>query len=263
MALLAYIIRAALVWWLLPALLYAAWLLRPHVRELRRWLPWMAGVAFVGGLLLGPQIYIAKQRFDSFNPYPTTTVFSQQIPIGITLLKFATVEDEGHWRGLTHWSPFVAEPEEEKTFRFYVERPARGAFLMLTHAYAAFHYDQVKPYWQLERARPITIWLALSSTIVFLGVIRMTSLAVGGELDADRAFAIGTLVLCVASVVFVAAESRFGIVGFAMLSIQVAEWLRTRPSRTQLSWLVPGLLLYLAVSFLYNTLLLQSADIGL
>ena len=59
----------------------------------------------------------------------------------------------------------------------------------------------------------------------------------------------------------VVAESRFGIIGFAMLSIQVAEWLASRPSRTQWSLLVPGLLMYLVLSFLFNKLLLQSADI--
>ena len=66
-----------------------------------------------------------------------------------------------------------------------------------------------------------------------------------------------------ASIVFVAAESRFGIIGFAMLSITVAEWLARRPPRAEWWRLVPGLLLYLALSFLYNTLLLQSADIKL
>ena len=263
MALLAYITRAALVWWLLPAILYAAWLLWPRRRHARAWLPWMAAVVIGGIAVIGPQIYISKQHSDSFNPYPSTTVFTQQIPIGITLLKFATVEDEGHWRGLTFWSPYVAEPEEEKTVDFYLNSPARAAFLMLTHAYAGFHYDQVKPYWQLDRARPITIWLALSSAIVFLGVVRMTAIVGDGQLDADRAFAIGTLLLCVASLVFVAAESRFGILGFAMLSITVAEWLGSRPARAEWLRLVPALLLYLALSFLYNSLLLQSADIKL
>ena len=66
-----------------------------------------------------------------------------------------------------------------------------------------------------------------------------------------------------ASLVLLAAESRFGIVGFAMLSIQVAEWIGSRPSCARWSWLGPGLLMYLALSFLYNTLLLQSADIKL
>jgi hypothetical protein len=61
----------------------------------------------------------------------------------------------------------------------------------------------------------------------------------------------------------VAAESRFGVIGFAMLSIQVAEWIGTRPSRAQWSRLGPGLVMYVALSFLYNTLLLQSADIRL
>ncbi len=122
---------------------------------------------------------------------------------------------------------------------------------------------EIKPYWRLDRARPLTIWLVLSSAIVFLGVVRMTAIVLARDLDADRAFAIATVVLCVASLVLVAAESRFGVIGFAMLSIQVAEWIGTRPSRAQWSWLGPGLVMYLALSFLYNTLLLQSADIRL
>ena len=263
MAVLAYVIRAALVWWLLPAALYAAWLLWPRVRHPRQWLRWTAVALVAGGLLVGPQIYISIQKSGSVNPYPSTTLLSQQIAWGITLLKVATVEDEGHWRGVTYWSPFVAEPEEDKTADFYFKHPARGAFLLLTHAYAGFHYDQIKPYWRLDRARPLTIWLLLSSAIVFLGVVRMSSLVLSGEIDADRAFAVATFVLCVASLAFVAAESRFGVVGFAMLSIQTAEWIGTRPARAPWTWLAPGLVAYLALSFLYNTLLLQSADIRL
>jgi hypothetical protein len=201
-------------------------------RNARAWLPWITAVVVAGVAIIGPQVYISKQNSHSYNPYPSTTVFSQLVPIGITLLKFATVEDEGHWRGLTYWSPYVAEPEEEKTADFYLRYPARGAFVLLTHAYAGFHYDQLLPYWQLARARPFTIWLALSSAIVFLGVVRMGVIVATGQLNADRAFAIGTLVLCVGSLVFVATESRFGLIGFAMLSITLAEWLGSRPART-------------------------------
>ena len=68
MALLAYIIRAALVWWLLPAVLYAAWLLWPRRRQARTWLPWMAAVVVGGIVVIGPQIYISKQHSNSFNP---------------------------------------------------------------------------------------------------------------------------------------------------------------------------------------------------
>jgi len=263
MAVLAYAIRAALLWWLFPAAAYAGWLLWGSRRDVRAWLPWMATILVVAVVVIGPQIYISKQHSNSFNPYPSTTVFSQQIPIGITLLKFATVEDEGHWRGLTYWSPYVAEPEEEKTFaNFYVRHPARGAFLILTHAYAGFHYDQVMPYWPLARARPFTIWLGLSAAIVFLGVVRMTAIVGERALDADRAFAIATLLLSVASLVFVAAESRFGIIGFAMLSITVAEWIGSRPPRSEWLRLAPALLMYLVLAYLYNTLLLQSADVN-
>ena len=134
---------------------------------------------------------------------------------------------------------------------------------MVSHAYAGFHYDQLKPYWQLDRAGPLTIWLLLSSAIVFLGVTRMTDVILAGKFNADLAFGIATIALCVASLLFVAVESRFGIVGFAMLSIQVAEWLASRPAGAQWSRLVPGLLMYLALSMLVNTMLWQSADLKL
>lgn len=263
MALVAYVVRASLVWWLLPAAAYAGTLLWPHIRHPRRWVASMATVAVVACVLIGPQVYISKTKAGTLNPYPTTGLFAQQIAWGISLLKFATVEDEGHWRGLTYVSPFVAEPEEEKTLRFYVSHPVRGAFLMAGHAYAGFHYDQILPYWRLERASPLSIWLVLSSAIVFLGVVGFAGRVLARSLDADAAFAFGTLALCVASLLFVAPEARFGIIGFAMLSLQVAGWLATRPSPRQWTLLAPALLMYLAVSFSYNTLLLQSADVGL
>jgi hypothetical protein len=115
----------------------------------------------------------------------------------------------------------------------------------------------------LGGARPVTIWLLLSSAIVFLGVIRMTSLALAGTLDAETAFGLATLALCVASLLFVATESRFGIIGFAMLSIQVGEWLASRPARAQWSLLIPGLMMYVVLSCLFNTMLWQSADLKL
>lgn len=263
MALIAYIIRSSLVWWLLPAAIYAAWLCWSQRRQPDRWLPSMAVVVLLGGILIGPQLYISKQKFDSFNPYPSTSLLSTQIAWGVDLLKYATVEDEGYWHGLTHFSPFVAEPNEAKTLSFYLDNPARAAFLMASHAYAGFHYDQIKPYWRVGGARPVTIWLLLSSAIVFLGVIRMTSVSLSGTLDAETAFGLATLALCVASLLFVATESRFGIIGFAMLSIQVAEWLASRPARAQWSLLIPGLLMYVVLSCLFNTMLWQSADLKL
>jgi hypothetical protein len=82
-----------------------------------------------------------------------------------------------------------------------------------------------------------------------------------GRTRADGGFAMITLAMCVASLLFVAAQSRFGVIGFAMLSLQGAQWLADRPTRAQWSLLAPGLPLYLARAFLFNTLPLQSADI--
>jgi hypothetical protein len=262
-ALIAYIVRASLVWWLLPAALYAVWIMKPNLRQPRRWMPPLLFVAFAGVLLLGPQVYIAKQKFDSFNPYPRTAVLSNQIIWGISLLKFASVEDHGHWRQLAYLSPFVAEADDLKTIQFYVDNPSRGILLLLGHAYSGFHYDQIMPYWRVEKARSLTLWLLLSSAIVFLGMTGMAATVLEGRLTAESAFSIGTVALCCAALMFTATESRFGIVGFAMLSVQALQLLANRPTRAQWSYLLPGLLLYLALSFLFNALMMQNADIGL
>jgi hypothetical protein len=84
-----------------------------------------------------------------------------------------------------------------------------------------------------------------------------------GRLDADSAFSIATVVLCGASLMLVATESRFGIVGFTLLSVQALALLADRRTRAQWPYLLPGLLLYLALSFLFNTMLMQNADIDL
>jgi hypothetical protein len=261
MALLAYTIRASLLWWVLPAVAYALWVIRSHRREVRRWAPAMAIVLLAGSLLIGPQVYVSKQKSGTLNPYPSTGVFALQVNVGISLLKYATVEDGGHWRGLVYWSPFAAEPEETKNLRFYVEHPGRGVFLAAAHAYAGFHYDQVLPYWRIERARPLTIWLVLSSAIVFLGVARMVYDVMRRRVDADGGFMIATLLLCIGSLLFLAVEARFGILGFAMLSLGAAAWFPLRRPRRQ--WLLAAacLAMYVVLSFLYNTLLLQSADL--
>lgn len=96
MALIAYIIRSSLVWWVLPAAFYAGWLLWSQRLQFRRWLPSMAAVVFLSCLVIGSQVYISKQKFASFNPYPSTSLLSTQIAWGIDLLKYGTVEDEGY-----------------------------------------------------------------------------------------------------------------------------------------------------------------------
>ena len=78
----------------------------------------MATVVFAGCLVIGPQVYISKQKSASFNLYPSANLLSTQIAWSIDLLKYGTVEDERHWRGLTDFSPSVAAPNQEKTIRF-------------------------------------------------------------------------------------------------------------------------------------------------
>lgn len=262
MALFAYIIRASFVWLLVPAALYAAQVIWPHIRTPGRWLPMSTLVAIIGIALVGPQSYVAQKKFHTLNPYPATSLIGQQISWGVTVLKFTLVEDEGHARQLAYLSPFAPEAEEAKTIRYYVDHPARGAFLAASHVYTGFHYDQLKPYWRLNGASPLTVWLVVSSAVVFLGLIRVAHSIWTRKLDADCLFMILSLMLSVVALLFIAAEARFGIIGFAVLSIFAVQWFEAPapPARVALL-LSAGSVLYVVLAFLVNALLFQIADI--
>ena len=160
MALLAYIIRAALVWWLLPAVAYAAWLLWPRRRHARTWLPWMAAVVVARHRVIGPQVYISKQHSDSFNPVSVDHACSRStFPSASRCSSSRPSRTKGIGAGSPIGRPTSPSRRRRRPADFYLDHPARGAFLVLTHVYAGFHYDQLKPYWQLDRARPLTIWL--------------------------------------------------------------------------------------------------------
>jgi hypothetical protein len=258
--LLAYVIRSSLIWWLLPAAAYATWQLF-RTRKPYKWKGPLLAVTVAGLMALGPQVYIAKKKFDSFNPYPSTSLLSNQISWGISVLKFTAVEDNGHWRQLAYFSPFAPEAEETKSAQFYFKNPERGALLVLSHVFAGFHYDQIRPYWRLENASLVTVWLLLSSSLVFLGCLHVAQLLTTRTWDSDDAFAIATAVLCAGALAFVAAEARFGITGFAALSILLSRRFMHPGGLAWPKGTTGGLLAYLALSFLFNAMLMHSADI--
>jgi hypothetical protein len=61
----------------------------------------------------------------------------------------------------------------------------------------------------------------------------------------------------------VATESRFGLLGFAMLPVHALQMLANRSFRPPWSFVLPGLLIYVALSFLFNTMMMQNADMRL
>lgn len=265
LAALAYIIRSALAWIVIPAAAYCVLVAIDARRRGEPRRPWrIAAISFAAIVvpLFAPQMYASKLKHDSWMPYPYTEVFSLQINWGIDMLKYATVKDRGGWRALPYRTPFANQDVPEKSLRYYVDHPTRGLVLALSHVYAGFHYDVPTPYWVVVRPPLLTLSLLLSSAIVFLGLYGVVTACFSRPVSAETVFLTLALLLCAGSLVPMAVESRFGLVGFIVLSIKCADTIRTA-DRATWRWLAPGLVLYLIFSVLVNALLTARSDIPL
>lgn len=128
--------------------------------------------------------------------------------------------------------------------------------------FSGFHYDVPRTYWRLSEARIASPWLLLSSAVVFLGVTGLAKRVFSLEADAQTLFCAATFALCAAYVGFIATEARFGMMGFIALSLAAAQALAT-DWRTSWRWMLPALALYVFLAFMFNTMLMQNADIAL
>lgn len=259
-AVVAWMIRSSLAWLVLVAFAYAAFAILKEKALFRGHRRGLALLAAVIVLFVGPQAHTMWLRQQTLNPYPVTSVLDLQISWGITIFKYATVRDEGHWRGLISFSTAATIPEEKKKLRFYFENPSKAVVVASAHVFAGFHYDQLLPYWDLKHAAPFTIWLLVSTTTVFFGLCGAVYMLSVRPFTPDKFFILTMISLGAASLTITATEPRFGLVPFALLSALAIETLQAL-SRARWRWYAFGLGSYLLVATCINYELLKHADI--
>jgi hypothetical protein len=203
--------------------------------------------------LLLPQMLIAKKQFDSWNPYPSSTVATRQIAAGIAMFRYTTVIGGPHQGGFPTYTPFKDEPD--KTLGFYTTHPAEGAALVLGHVWAGLNYDTFGVYVSWASLGPVTAALLFSATVSALGLFGLVAWPGKGDDTELRAFLTTGLLGSCAYTALAATETRFGLWGFLCVSMAVAHLLAEKEGRRRALLAAPVLLAYVLASIEINALL--------
>jgi hypothetical protein len=258
--LICYATRSALVVLLVPALLaFCLYLMRERTEIAARWKACAA--ALVGAIvLIGPQSLISVRHAGTLNPYPARAVLQAQFAWGVEMYKYATVREEGEWRGLPYFSPYATDTEVPKALSAYRD-PTVAATLVLAHVYAIAVQDQLLPYWDVSGAAVITPWLLLSVALLFLGAARMVTELWHSGLTATLVFFAGSALVLLASAALIAAETRFGVLLILLTSAYATRWTLV-DLRHNAGWLGGGIALLWVAAVKINQWMLWYADIA-
>jgi hypothetical protein len=257
---LAFTIRGSFAWVAAPLALFLA-------LEVRRSpAPWraasrarLAAIALAASVpLVAPQCYIMQQKFGTPDPYPMRWIVNQQEFFGVELFKYATMKDGDGWRGLRYITPWATLPMERKTGDFYIQNKGPGVFLVLTHVWSGLHYDVLTTYIRKPQVRILNPWIVLSSFIVAFGLLGLVrGLREPGERSRAVLLAAAFILSC-GYTAFVGVEARFGIIGFAALSLASASLLSSGPGRAAARESLPIACAYVALCLAFNAMLTYS-----
>jgi hypothetical protein len=268
-AALAYFIRSSLLWFVAPVIAFVIVDVRGRLSRAE---PLKIGRAVALGLiafvpLAAPQSYIAYEKFGTVRPYPSGDVANNQLVWGPTMYKYATLKTATGWQGLryatsapTTASATIASesrtaPATMSGAAFYWQYPMMALPIVLGHVWAGLHYDTLVPYITTPLSGQPSPELITSSLVVILGLLALWSLRRQWHSSAPQMFLVTTLVMSCAYTAFVATEARFGLLGFAALSIAAAGLPFDENLRRASIAALPMILLYVLASCLINALL--------
>jgi len=216
--------------------------------------------AVVSIALVAPQCYVSWNKFGTFNPLAQTDVASFQLVSGVERLNYSTIHDNGNFGGFFVPSPYQATGESQKGFGFYRDHPAEGVVLIISHVWSGLHYLAPEPYMARAELKILNPWLLLSSLVVafgLLGVWRMCSIR---EQRDTGWFLCALLVFSCAYTAFVGTEGRFGLIGFAALSVSAWQLLMDRKERGLCARALPLVIVYACLCLAFNALLLYRTN---
>jgi len=257
----AFVARSSLLWMLIPALLFAgceAWRARPGKSHILQGIA-LASLIWLG--LIAPQSYISWNKFGTVVPLAQTAVGHDQFAYGVALLNYATIFDDKGFGPFPVLSPYNDLPAAEKTVAFYLRHPAEGIFLVLAHVWSGLNYVALTPYVAKADLTILSPWLILSSAVVAYGFLGLVSLFTRRE-GRSAAFLLTALALfSCAYTALVGTESRFGLVGFAALSLSAWQFLTNRENFGRCLHALPLVLAYIGLSVAVNALLLYRTPV--
>ncbi len=251
-----FVARSSLLWIALPTLLFVAY--KSAQRSSRTILQGAALAIVVSTALVWPQCYISWEKFGTLNPLSQTAVGEDQIAYGVEVLhNSASYSGEA----FAVWSPYRELPVSEKNLAFYLNHPKEGLFLAITHVWSGLHYVAVIPYISEADVSIVNLWLLGSAFVVCFGVLGLPRLFKQPGERGAALFLAATTVLSCAYTAFVATESRFGLVGFAALSVAAWQLAMDPNERGFCLRVLPLVVVYAALCIALNALLLYQTSL--
>jgi len=257
----AFIARSSLLWTLLPALLfvgYEARRVRPGKSHI---LQGVALASLIWIVLIAPQSYISWHKFGTVFPLAKIAVGYDQFAYGVEFLNYTTIFDDGGFGPFPVLSPYSDLPAAEKTPAFYFNHPAEGAFLVLAHVWSGLNYVALTPYVAETDLTIVTPWLILSSIVVAYGILGLPLLFARREEGGAALLLITLALLCCAYTAFAGTESRFGLLGFAALSVSMWRLVSNRANLPLCLQALPLAVAYVGMSTAFNALLLYRTPV--
>jgi hypothetical protein len=257
----AVMTRPTLIWIALPIALHVFYPLL-SARQWHKNASFGAGVLiFVVAVVYGPQGYINWHSFHSLWPIPQTAVARLQMSYGVERFQSLGVRDDTGFQAVSVPSPYTAVPNDEKKLSFYIDHPASGLFLALTHVWSAFEYVSFRPYVPRSDIQIVNTALILSAVVVALGLLAIWRMAFDPS-QRKLGLTLGSIVVLNGVYVAVCAtESRFGLLGFVALSVAAWETLNLPEGRKLYLRTAPLIASYVCLSLIINALLFYRAGL--
>lgn len=255
-ATLAFLIRLPMAWMAIACLCHLLACMRWRIGPREPFRPWpVVAASVVAVALLAPQSYIAYQRLHTLAPYVLSRADPRLVVYGIDIYRHDTVVDKRRGYGVDFFTQYRTLPDSEKNIAFYFRTLPDGPLLALAHVWITLHPWSFRTYLTYSEIGPHMPVLVFSSAIVFLALLYFADFRSRRAEWPTMILLFALVVLSSASIAPAAAETRFGLIGFAAAGVAAARMLADERGRAIAVRWAPALFGYVGVCVMLARLL--------
>jgi hypothetical protein len=214
----AFVALPLLLLWLLP-------LLRKNLRSAPQSKPAIAtALVLIFGLAL-PQVIRNNALHQITRPYHSQDVQNLQLEWGARMYKYNTERINGEWKGVEYRVPEHARTALPNLISALQTLDARALPIVGSHVLTGLVHEQAGAYGPASSTAANVFWQLFSAITLALGMFGIVDLVRAKDSQAVAVMLGSLLGLSMLYTAFVAAETRFGIIGFIALTLAAVDWL--------------------------------------
>lgn len=192
--------------------------------------------------LVAPQSWRNHSLHGDLAPYHSAEVQSDQLLWGAKMYRYSTEKIDGTWHGFQYQIPAHYRTVAPTLPAALLNGESLAISSVLNHMAVGLIHDSPGPYVAYSSATSRRCWALLSTVVVVLGGFGMFFSLRARETRLRGVVSMTLLALSLVYTAFVAAETRFGILGFAALSIGALGFFQTAISAPKKMLLVLSVL---------------------